>query len=246
MNDNWLSDGLIRAGRRDGNQSIETRNGNVMVIRPPSLPLLVALTIGTLQADGAEPIADVAEAVERRLEGRVGVAVVDGHRLSDPQTGQVDLALLPVVMLEEIEIIHGAASGLYGSESMAGAVNLRTVPPAKEETYSAIADMGAFGQRRAALKLNGGAGPLSASFATELSRSDGDFSLPERYGASSSRRREADYRRFSAFGSMVYRAQRHRFNLSGWTADAERGLPGPATTPPVGERQWDHLKFQYR
>ncbi|MDX1439106.1 MAG: TonB-dependent receptor plug domain-containing protein, partial [Rubricoccaceae bacterium] len=35
------------------------------------------------------------------------LVLLDGQRLGDPQLGQLDLSLLPTVMLESVEVLHG-------------------------------------------------------------------------------------------------------------------------------------------
>ena len=57
------------------------------------------------------------------------LVLLDGHRLADPQLGQLDLSLLPTSLLEGAEVMHGAASAAHGTDGIGGAVNLRTLAP---------------------------------------------------------------------------------------------------------------------
>ena len=54
------------------------------------------------------------------------LVLLDGQRLTDPALGQVDLSLLPAALLESVEVLSGPASGLYGSDAVAGVIGLRT------------------------------------------------------------------------------------------------------------------------
>jgi len=55
------------------------------------------------------------------------VVLVNGVRMSDPQTGHFDLDLaVPLESVERVEVIRGAASALYGADAMGGVVNVVT------------------------------------------------------------------------------------------------------------------------
>jgi iron complex outermembrane receptor protein len=55
------------------------------------------------------------------------VVLVNGVRMSDPQTGHFDLDLTaPLESVERVEVIRGAASALYGADAMGGVVNVVT------------------------------------------------------------------------------------------------------------------------
>ena len=78
-------------------------------------------------------------ALERpRLRGLASnrvLIVLDGERLnnmrSDPTSG-VSPAIVAVTQLETTEVLSGAGSSLYGSDAMAGVVNLITTAPASD------------------------------------------------------------------------------------------------------------------
>ena len=52
--------------------------------------------------------------------------ILDGQRLNNPQNGEVDLALIPLEHIENIEILRGGASALYGADAMGGVISIRT------------------------------------------------------------------------------------------------------------------------
>jgi len=55
------------------------------------------------------------------------VVLVNGIRMSDPQTGHFDLDLVvPIETVERVEVLRGAASALYGADAMGGVVNVVT------------------------------------------------------------------------------------------------------------------------
>lgn len=166
--------------------------------------------------------------------------MVDGQRLSDVQTGQIDLSLIPSVLLERVEIVHGAGSALYGSDGVAGVVNLHTAGRTHKPNYAVEATAGAFGARGVAGRVGVPVGRWMLTAAGEMMRSAGDFSVAPDVARRLDARREGADKTLSTLYATARRAgTRHALATSLWTSSAERGLPGPITTPPVGERQWD-------
>ena len=52
--------------------------------------------------------------------------LVDGKRLHGDNGGQNDLGLIDPACIERIEVVKGAASALYGSDAIAGVINIIT------------------------------------------------------------------------------------------------------------------------
>lgn len=52
--------------------------------------------------------------------------LVDGHRVLDGATGEIDFDALPLLDVERVEIVKGAHSALYGSNALGGVVNVIT------------------------------------------------------------------------------------------------------------------------
>lgn len=61
------------------------------------------------------------------MRGALGEGILvmrDGIRLNSPERGGVDLSSVSLLGVKRVEILHGAASGLYGSEAVGGVINL--------------------------------------------------------------------------------------------------------------------------
>lgn len=61
------------------------------------------------------------------MRGALGEGVLvlrDGVKLNSPERGGVDLSNVSLLGVKRVEVLHGAASGLYGSEAVGGVINL--------------------------------------------------------------------------------------------------------------------------
>lgn len=64
------------------------------------------------------------------------LVLVDDMPLISADAGQVQWRMIPMENIEQVEVIKGAASALYGSYAMNGIINMRTsYPKGKPETY---------------------------------------------------------------------------------------------------------------
>ena len=168
--------------------------------------------------------------------------LLDGQPITDPQIGHLDLSLLPTVLLRSVAVSHGPASPLHGSDALGGVIHLRTLRPQSALQVRGSAHAGAFGDRGGSLLVGGPVGDHTRVVAAaETRHTDGDFPYVDdaRIPSERVRRRNADRRRHSVFGSVRSRAGAHRLRLSGWVTTAERGLPPLSSTAPARERQWD-------
>jgi iron complex outermembrane receptor protein len=72
-----------------------------------------------------------------RMRGFFGdqytLVLIDGQPLNDAYTGGLEWGMLPVSNIEQIEVIRGAASALYGGNAMGGVINIITKTPKKLE-----------------------------------------------------------------------------------------------------------------
>lgn len=167
--------------------------------------------------------------------------LLDGHAIADPQLGQLDLSLLPTVLLESVEVMHGPTSALYGSSGMGGAIHLRTVRPSDELTARATTLAGSFGERGGSLLLGGRAGDVSIVTAGEARTTENDFPYRDRaaFPPRTVERRNADRTRYTAYAAARSAGDDRRWQTAAWLTHAERGLPRPGGSVASEERQWD-------
>jgi outer membrane receptor protein involved in Fe transport len=114
------------------------------------------------------------------------LVLVNGHRVADypvaynGSVGAVDLANIPSVMIDRIEILAGSASAVYGSDAIAGVVNI--VLKKKHEGVDLSVRVGSTQQggganQRVQLIAGTTRGDFSGVFGLELTQRD-----PIRYG----------------------------------------------------------------
>lgn len=220
---------------------------------------ITVLDSQAIEASGADDVADLlatnsgsfikqygstslASLSLRGTSASQSLILIDGHRIEHPGLGQLDLSLLPSLLLQSVEIMHGAGSALYGSDSFGGVINLQTLQaPQKELQAKAQVGYGAFNERLGNLVLSGRQGKVSGVGAVEYRTVQGDYSYLNRtlFPPQKVRRKNADRQELSVYSSLGYKGQVHSFQLSGWYTEAERGLPGVSSAAPKGERQWD-------
>lgn len=112
------------------------------------------------------------------------LVLVDGVRLNDPSnpTREAEIATLDLNHVERIEVLRGPQSGLYGSDALAGVVNIVT-RRAEEEglTASGSIEAGSYRTWRTAATLHSGTDRVSAAASVAFTKSDGFSSANKRF-----------------------------------------------------------------
>ncbi|MBS1542021.1 MAG: TonB-dependent receptor, partial [Bacteroidetes bacterium] len=102
--------------------------------------------------------------------------LIDGVPVTDPSGigGAFDLRLLPLDQIERIEVLKGSQSTLYGTDAVAGVINLITKKK-QDQRLSGIAGMagGSYGSMKGNVSLAGNAGKWDYCFGYSGFRSDG-------------------------------------------------------------------------
>ena len=171
------------------------------------------------------------------------LVLLDGHRIASPQAGQLDLSLLPTILLNAVEVTSGAGGVFYGTDAIGGVVNLQTA--SSENLLTVHAETGPWGKRNGAFYATMRRGRLAGTVAGEIDRYKGDYPYLNRalFPPEESPREGGDQQKHSLFGSMTWTRPRDEWRVSAWYNDAERGLPSINSSLPSGERQWDeHLR----
>ncbi len=129
------------------------------------------------------------------------LVLLDGIALNDPMnpSRSFDLAHLSLDNIERIEVLRGPQSTLYGSDALAGVVNILSRRGAGRPVVSLETSGGSYGTYRNSAVLGGSAGALSYSLGLSLSRAQGFSAAASSYAGNT----EADgYRNSTASGNF--------------------------------------------
>ena len=105
------------------------------------------------------------------------VFLLNGVRISSFQNGLFDLSLLPVDVIERVEIIHSNMSSLYGADAIGGVVNVIT--KSKDELAEVKISTGSFGNMKFNLNLSSSLKNLN--YLTSFTRNYGTGNFNYRY-----------------------------------------------------------------
>lgn len=151
------------------------------------------------------------------------LVMVDGRRLNEPGTGNVDWSFVPLDNIESIEVVRGPGSALYGDNAIAGTVHIRTKTAKGSPTGKLRTRAGTFGTYQGSLWAGGGAGPVAANVYLDGYRSDSYRDRAE------FRSRRAELQLSFDIGDRV------TLGLKGGYDDVERERPGSLFAPQVLE-----------
>jgi len=163
----------------------------------------------------------VTSAFIRGGDSDYNLVLIDGIELND-FGGGFDLSPLPAEGVEQIEVIRGPESALYGSNAVSGVINIETIQGDGPPHFSFLSEAGSLYSWRVATT---GAGLNKGfSWAYSLSRLQTRGQI-----------QNDGYRDQSSTVSLGYsRSPRRKFNVNFFGYNGVVGLPGPYGSDPDG------------
>lgn len=76
------------------------------------------------------------------------LALLDEMPIISPENGSIIWEMMPIEALEQIEVIKGSSSALYGSSALNGVLNMRTIQPKPEMVNKLLINYGFYDQPR--------------------------------------------------------------------------------------------------
>lgn len=152
------------------------------------------------------------------------LVMIDGARMSSAQNGTVDLGMLPARFVDNIDVIRGGVSALYGANALTGVMDVRLRVPTATSMRAFVAG-GSFDEWRIALGASGAIGNVRIGADVERLGTAGSFPfIADQFGqVYEINRQNGDTR--STFGTMRIEAKDiGSFTFFGRTSD--RGVPG--------------------
>lgn len=151
--------------------------------------------------------------------------LLDGQRLNNPQTGEVDLSRIPVEQIEKIEISLQGDAARYGSNAYAGVLNFQTKKRIKQDQLKVQAETGSFGfvSGRVGCAFKAGDLRMFAHFKQNYSRQN----FPYHYQGKELIRENAYFRNRDYFAKLMYQWEALESSLLLSGGDSHRGVPSP-------------------
>jgi len=153
--------------------------------------------------------------------------LIEGMRFNSVQNSSLDFGVLPVSLLQSIDILHGGSSAIFGGSSIGGTINFNLVQSKKKLDVSFAAS--SFNEYCGSVSGGTQSGNSSFTFAAEYLNAKSDYPFTVRqFGKKKEYRREnADFENFNfMLNSKTY--------LDDWQLKtillgrlSERGSPGP-------------------
>ena len=171
----------------------------------------------------------------RGAESRFTAVLIDGVRVDSQSTGGATWSAIPLSRIDHIEIIRGPAAAIYGSDAIAGVIQIFTRKG--EQGFSPAIEVGAgtYGTKKLDVSLSGGQGSLD--YALGLTRE-----ISTGFNAQPTVNPDKDgYLSTSASASLGFQLNSdHRFETTLLSNDQRAQYDG--FTP--GQDDWGHQKLQ--
>lgn len=126
------------------------------------------------------------------------LVMIDGIKVNSPTTGGFDFSSLSVDEIERIEIVKGPQSTLYGSEAMAGVINIITKKGRGKPKINLSLESGSYGTYKPGLNLAGGTDKIDYRITTFYYKTDG-------FSAYAKGNEKDDYKNFFISGKFGFR-----------------------------------------
>lgn len=152
------------------------------------------------------------------------LVLIDGSRMSSAQSGMVDLGLLPARFVENVDVIRGGVSALYGANALTGVMNVQLRVPSTP-SLRAFAGGGSFDEWRLALGATTNIGPVRIGADIETLGSAGSYPfITDQFGQSYEiNRQNSDVR--STFGTVRCESD-ELGSITVFGRTSNRGVPG--------------------
>ncbi|MDP2366145.1 MAG: TonB-dependent receptor plug domain-containing protein, partial [Ignavibacteria bacterium] len=112
------------------------------------------------------------------------LVLIDGVEvnLTNDPSGVYDFSALPIDNIERIEVLRGPQSTLYGSDALAGVINIISKKGNGSPKFSLLTEGGSYNSYKGILGLSGSIQKLNYSASISRAQSDGFSVASEKYG----------------------------------------------------------------
>lgn len=165
----------------------------------------------------------------RGSETRHAAVYIDGVRVDSQSTGGAAWEQIPLDQIDRIEVVRGPAAAVYGSDAVAGVVQLFTRRGSGPARPTASLTLGSYGTAQGQVGVSGSADALNYALSAAHGRSDGfDAAGPGAFGHNPDK---DGWTRSSVQGRVGYRVDAvHRIDASLLASKLKSAYDGSATT----------------
>ncbi len=171
----------------------------------------------------------------------------NGFNLNSPMNGQHDFSLLPVLFFDQVEVEYGSSSSIWGSGSMAGAIQLRNRPELGDTPrWSLVHSVGSFSDYFHGLRIDGGKKRWKHSLKAFYHTAQNDFPYHNytKPLAPLERLQHAEVRQYGVMADNYYVINPYqKINLRFWYQNNERSL-SPTLTQPLSDAMQHDIAYR--
>jgi iron complex outermembrane receptor protein len=164
----------------------------------------------------------------------------NGFQLNPPNIGQMDLSLIPSGIFNDISLLYGGNSSLFGSGNIGGSIHLNEEPEFTSHVKSGIGVFaGSFGEIGTTGRITISDGKWYGSTRFNFKQADNDFEYENQYGE----KVKFENASLDQFGIMqdFYRwlGKKSLIGISFWYQQNEKEIPASMISKPSDAWQYD-------
>ncbi len=152
----------------------------------------------------------------------------NGININNPMLGQVDFSQLPVIFIDQIEILPGSSSLQNNSGALGGLINISSQPKFDKKTYGMIgSSFGSFNTKQFYAQIGGGTKKWQNRIRIFQENSDNNFEYFNNANGlwNYEEQKNASYQKQGLLAETHYQTKKNLFSSSFWYHESDRNLP---------------------
>ena len=141
------------------------------------------------------------------IDSRYMLFLVDGERVAGETMGDIDYSRINIADIQQIEVVKGASSTLYGSDALGGVINVITKDPADKFNLSSSSRFSKYNTQNYQLSVGSKSGKFSTQTSAIYNYTDG-YDMLEGDSYRTQEREDAfvinEHLRYSATESLLF------------------------------------------
>ncbi|MFH1049493.1 MAG: TonB-dependent receptor [bacterium] len=152
--------------------------------------------------------------------------MIDGMRFNSSQSAVADLSIIPVSIFDELEVVRGGSSAIFGGNAIGGVVNIRTSDFDKNK-FSLSLNAGSFDEYFISAKSIFGNENLNQLVSAEYKTSEGSYPFLSGETKKKYYRNNSDFTMYSATSLTRYKFGTWNLSNRMMLNFSDRNIPGP-------------------